>query len=187
MAADIREQTLLDRYRKTGDTAILGKLYSDYMHLVYGVCLKYLKDREKSQDAVMDIFESLVEKLRQQEVANFKSWLYVVARNHCLMILRSAAYKKEMENKSVSDMEFALPVHHVNGRMEDEDMAALKKCIEKLKNEQKECVSMFYLEELSYREITERTRFDLKKVKSHIQNGKRNIKICIENDREKRD
>lgn len=187
MAADIREQDLLARYRKTGDTAILGQLYSDYMHLVYGVCLKYLKDRDRSQDAVMDIFESLVDKLRRQEVANFKSWLFVVARNHCLMILRSAAHKKEMSNKSVNDMEFALPAHHDNGQMNNEDMAALKNCIEKLKKEQKECVALFYLEEMSYREITEQTRFDLKKVKSHIQNGKRNIKLCIENDREKRE
>ncbi len=175
------EKQLLARYRETGDNRFLGELYSEYMHLVYGVCLKYLKDREKSRDAVMDIFESLVTKLRNQEVENFKPWLHVVTRNHCLMILRSSAYKREQENKSVSSVEYALPAHHDNGKMPEEDLDQLRKCISKLKDEQKECVSMFYLEELSYREITERTRFDLKKVKSHIQNGKRNIKICMEN------
>jgi len=185
MAGTNRDITLLESYRRTGDTEVLGELYRPYMPLVYGVCLKYLKDRDRSQDAVMDIFESLVSKLREQEVANFKSWLHVVTRNHCLMILRSAAYKREMENMPVSVMEFTLPAHHENGRMPEGDLRALKRCIEKLKNEQKECVSMFYLEELSYREITERTRFDLKKVKSHIQNGKRNLKNCMEEHRER--
>ncbi len=187
MVNENRDNELLEEYRRTGDTEVLGKLYRDYMHLVYGVCLKYLKDRERSQDAVMDIFESLVTKLKKQEVENFKGWLHVVTRNHCLMILRSAAWKREMENKPISVMEFTLPAHHENGRMPDADIEALKGCIDKLKNEQKECVSLFYLEELSYREITERTRFDLKKVKSHIQNGKRNLKNCMEEHREEQE
>lgn len=184
MAPENRDMKLLEQYQRTGDTAVLGELYRGYMSLVYGVCLKYLKDRERSKDAVMDIFESLVTKLRDQEVTNFKGWLYTVSRNHCLMILRSAAWKREQENKPVSVMEFTLPAHHENGRLPESDIEALKKCIGRLKDEQKECVSLFYLEELSYKEITERTQFDLKKVKSHIQNGKRNLKICLEDHRE---
>lgn len=185
MAMNTSEQAVLAHYRKTGDLKALGDLYSGYMPLVYGVCLTYLKDRDRSQDAVMDIFESLVTKLKEHEVQNFKSWLHVVTRNHCLMILRSSTYKRESEKRQDITMEFELPVHHENGRMPEEDMEALKICIEKLKDEQKQCVSMFFLEELSYRQITEKTRYDMNKVKSHIQNGKRNMKACIENYREK--
>ncbi len=181
-----KEQQILVHFRNTGDLKALGDLYAGYMPLVYGVCLSYLKDREQSQDAVMDIFESLVEKLRQHEVANFKSWLHVVTRNHCLMILRSAAYKRDVEKKKDIVMEIPLVEHHENGIMQEADLEAMKECIEQLKDEQKQCVSMFYFEELSYREITEKTRYDLNKVKSHIQNGKRNMKVCIENHREKR-
>jgi RNA polymerase sigma-70 factor (ECF subfamily) len=56
----------------------------------------------------------------------------------------------------------------------------LEKCIETLGDEQKQCVKLFYLQEKCYKEITESTGFDMNKVKSYIQNGKRNLKICME-------
>ena len=82
---DLREKELIDLYKKGHDLAVLAKLYEPYMGLIYGLCMKYLKDREESRDAVMQIFEKLVEALKKHEVANFRSWLYVLARNHCLM------------------------------------------------------------------------------------------------------
>jgi RNA polymerase sigma factor (sigma-70 family) len=62
----------------------------------------------------------------------------------------------------------------------DQDMETLKKCIDQLKDEQKECIKLFYLEEKCYQEIAESTSYELKKVKSYIQNGKRNLRICMD-------
>jgi len=159
------------------------------MHLVFGVCMKYLKVRDRARDAVMDIFEQLPEKIQKHEIRNFKSWLHVLTRNHCLMILRSAAYRREQHAEEISEwhMESASIKHHENGQGMESDLNALKKCIEKLKSEQKACVSMFFLEERSYREIASQTEYDLKKVKSHIQNGRRNLKICMEKHREEQE
>ncbi len=177
---------LLEAFRKTGDLETLGTLYGRYMYLVYGVCLQYLKDREKAKDAVMEIFEKLSQQVNRYEIRNFKSWLHVLSKNHCLMILRSAQWKREQQSEEISDfyMESDALIHHDNGQGYEDDLKALEKCIETLQNEQKTCVKLFYLEERSYREISEETEFDLKKVKSYIQNGKRNLKICMENQRE---
>ena len=186
MEVNFNDIELLERYRAEGDPEILGKLYDRYIHLVYGVCFNYLKDREKARDAVMDIFEQLSEKALKHEIRNFKSWLHVLTKNHCLMILRSAQWKREQQSIDISEvfMESDPLVHQENGQGMESDLRALEKCIETLQNEQKTCVRLFYLEERSYREIAETTRYDMNKVKSYIQNGKRNLKNCLEKRRE---
>ncbi len=154
------------------------------MHLVFGVCLKYLKDREDSKDAVMQIYEKLSSDLAKHEVENFKSWLHVLTRNFCLMKLRSEKSREnkliEMKKDAEIFMESTYELHHDNGKALDSDIEALKKCVENLNKEQKICVSQFYLEEKCYQEIAENSGYELKKVKSYIQNGKRNLKICLE-------
>lgn len=176
------ELHLIARYKETSDLSILGDLYKNYMTLVYGVCLKYFKNKDESEDGVMQIFEALVEKLKTHEVNNFKSWLYVLTKNHCLMHLRSQKTKLQKINADINDpiMENSLMMHHTDGVSVEDSLVKLESCIEELQNEQKICVQLFYLEKRSYKEITETTDFDLKKVKSHIQNGKRNLKTCIE-------
>ena len=147
------------------------------MQLIYGVCLKYLKDEEPSKDAVMAIFEELVTKVKQHEVKQFRSWLYVLARNHCLMQLRSG---KKMETIGLDDfMEFN-PVLHPEDNNREEALTALEKCMGKLLPAQKQSVDLFYLKEKCYKEIADLTAFTLNEVKSYIQNGKRNLKICLE-------
>lgn len=174
-----KENALLDQYYKTGDLAILGALYEPYMHLIYGVCLNYLKDTGKSEDAVMQIFESLVKKLRIHKVTNFKSWLYTVARNHCLMILRKD--QKNIVTLSEETMEFSTNLHLVdNTDGKEEQLQIMEKCIEKLNPEQQSSIRLFFLEQKCYQEIANLTGYELKKVKSYIQNGKRNLKICME-------
>ena len=175
---------LIDKFKDTGELDYLGGLYVRYMHLVYGVCLKYLKDRDSSQDAVIQIFEKLIEELPKRDIKNFKPWLHVICRNHCLMFLRSqksrlAREEKMLENNEVF-MESDYDLHHNNETRLEHDLTNLKKCIDELKSEQKECVKLFFLEEKCYQEITELTNFELKKVKSYIQNGKRNLKICMD-------
>lgn len=148
------------------------------MHLVFGVCSKYFKDKVRSEDAVMQIFEKLVTDLCKYEILNFKSWLYVTVRNYCLMELRKDAGK---ENISIENMEFAIAEHPNDDDTLDEQY--LEECISTLKDEQKKCVEMFYLKEKCYMDIAALTSFELKKVKSYIQNGKRNLKTCIESKR----
>jgi RNA polymerase sigma factor (sigma-70 family) len=173
------DEELIALYKETDDLGIVGVLYDRYTALTYGVCLKYLKDREESRDAVMHIFEKLISSLKLHDIKLFKGWLYVTARNHCLMHLRSRK-GKNMQELSPFLMETGGNGHHEEGLKIEGDLGRLEKCMEGLANEQKRCVQMFYLEQKCYREITERTGYDLNKVKSYIQNGKRNLKICME-------
>lgn len=147
------------------------------MHLVYGLCLKYLKNRDDSQDATMAIYEQISQKLLTTEVKHFKSWLYMVSKNHCLMELR----KKNPEVHSDVFMESPDLVHLNDDKVAlENDLNALEECIDELKEQQKHCVKLFFLEKKSYQQVNEETGIDLKKVKSHIQNGKRNLKLCLE-------
>ncbi len=171
------DEDLITAYKRQNDREALGELFQRYMHLVYGLCLKYLKSREESQDAVMNIFERLTQKLKTQEVTYFKSWLYIVTKNHCLMALRKKTNQKEF-NGLVMENEVVM---HPNDEYEvDHDLNALSECLKTLKGKQKECVSLFYLKQKSYEEITNDTSFTMNEVKSNIQNGKRNLKNCLE-------
>lgn len=186
-SVDHKEEALLiKQYRESGDLKYIGRLFKSYMHLVYGVCLKYLKNREESQDAVMQIFEKLTVSLKNHEVENFKSWLFVLSKNHCLMKLRSRQYKNEKTAKDISDlnMENSMMLHHNDEPVLEQNLSMLEKCIEELQSEQKKCVQLFYLDNKSYKEIELLTAYEIKKVKSYIQNGKRNLKNCIERNRE---
>jgi RNA polymerase sigma-70 factor, ECF subfamily len=175
---------LLTDYLRNYDLEVLGELYSRYMHLVYGVCLKYFKEREKSQDAVIQIFEKIMVEIEKHEIRNFKSWLYVVTKNHCLMELRKNKVGKTMlvsgDDKLAFFMENEPELHPIDRAQEEINEQALYECIERLKDEQKQCIRLFYFEEKSYREISAELELEEKKVKSFIQNGKRNLKICLE-------
>jgi RNA polymerase sigma factor (sigma-70 family) len=173
------DEKLLTEYRESGNLQVLGQLYARYMHLVYGVCLKYLKDEEGSKDAVMQIFEQLVSKLKVHEVSNFKSWLYMLARNFCLMELRSSK-RHEVVHLEDEIMEKEAFVHLDVEDNSENKLTVMEKCMEKLPPEQKDTVKLFYLEQKCYKEVADITGYDLNKVKSYIQNGKRNLKICIE-------
>ena len=177
------EHEMLVEYRNTGDLELLGKIYEKYMPLVFGLCLKYFRDEEQSKDAVMQIFEDLVKKLKVHEVTNFKSWLYTLTRNHCLMIIRSSS-KHEMVSIDENFMENDAFVHLNLEDDTEEKLSIMAKCIEDLPSEQKISINLFYMKQKCYKEVADTTGFDLNKVKSYIQNGKRNLKICIEKNSE---
>lgn len=176
------DKNLILRFKETQDLEILGELYNRYTHLIYGVCLKYLKSREESQDSVIQIFELLITEIPKHEIDVFKSWLYGVTRNYCLMKLR----KQKVQNKKKEQfhMDSFMENNHEMHPLDKEETVdlsdALNNCIEKLKEEQKESIKLFYLEERCYKEISEELHIEEKKVKSYIQNGKRNLKICLE-------
>ena len=177
------DRVLLREYLSKGDLEILGSLYSRYMHLVYGICLKYLQNRDDAEDAVMEIFEKLIVEIEKHEVNNFKSWLYVLSKNFCLMKIRSEKsrdrkidlWAKEHEESVESQPK----MHPIDENRPDEN-SILAECIEKLKAEQKDCIQLFYYQNWSYRQIAEILHIEEKKVKSHLQNAKRNLKICLE-------
>jgi RNA polymerase sigma factor (sigma-70 family) len=170
---------LLAQYKENGELPLLGELYTRYQSLVYGVCLKYLKDRDDAKDAVMQLFEKLIPTLLTHEVENFKSWLYVTARNHCLMQIR-ARKSKFTQEFSPDFMENQLLLHPEEEPDLEGNLTKLEDCIETLINEQKQCIQLFFLKERCYKDIATATGFDLNQVKSFIQNGKRNLKICME-------
>jgi len=183
--SDKKDTDLILEFRSGGDLKILGELYSRYMHLVYGVCLKYLKNREESKDAVMQIFEKLIMEIPKHNIENFRSWLHVVTKNYCLMQLRSDKTENEKLSEWINDpvtfMESVVDLHPLD---KDEDSGSIDKtledCIERLKSEQKICIRQFYFENRCYNEIATDTGLDIKKVKSYLQNGKRNLKLCLE-------
>jgi RNA polymerase sigma-70 factor (ECF subfamily) len=174
------DEDLLKEFTATGDLSVLGRLYSAYMPLVYGVCLKYLKNREESKDAVMQIFEKLIVEIPKKKIDNFRNWLHIVTKNYCLMQLRSQKTKDErMSEFTVTFMETSSFMHPIDedGYQFDIDLAD---CIERLKDEQKLCIRQFYYENRCYNEIARNLNLDEKKVKSHLQNAKRNLKLCLE-------
>ncbi len=170
---------LLDLYVQSGRTEVLGVLYNRYMPLVYGLCLKYLKNAEAAEDAVMQLFEVLLDKVGKFEIREFRPWLYTVARNHCLQGLRKTKREIVTDFGAVV-MESDDPAHPFDGEENEIRTDALRQCIEQLPVPQRESVRLFFLEEKSYAETADETGYQLKSVKSYIQNGKRNLKICLE-------
>ena len=182
----LSDNDLVARFRESGDLSLVSELFGRYTSMLYGVCVKYLRDRDDAKDAVMQIFEKLPAALKAHEIANFKSWLYVIARNHCLMQIRSKKGKmteeigsQVMENGFLLHQEEEPDSTSSADRLEN-DLSRLEKCIGELGDDQQRCVRLFFLEEKCYKDIAIATGFDLNKVKSYIQNGKRNLKICME-------
>lgn len=170
------DEQLLSHYRRSGDREVVGELFNRYRHLVYGACLKYLKNQDEARDAVSSIFEKLLRDLLAHEVLQFRYWLFTVCRNHCLMAIRSR------NTRSAHTKGFALeqqetPEEFVLNR--EEALSRLEQHIAQLNEHQRLCVRLFYLEEKSYREIVLQTELSLYEVKSHIQNGRRNLKILM--------
>ncbi len=170
---------LLKQYQQNQQQDVFAELYLRYADLVYGVCMKYLEDQEAAKDAVMNIYHDLVEKIKHHQVDNFKSWLHVVTKNHCLMELRKN--KKlpvvSFDGQSVQSEDFL----HLEEVMEKEQkLDKLQFCIEKLNDDQKQTVRLFYLESKCYNDITTATGFDWNKVRSLVQNGRRNLKNGME-------
>ena len=176
----LSDEALLERFVSGGSVAHLGALYERYMPMVYGICLKILREPGLAEDAVMAIYEEVARKLREHRVDSFRGWLYVLARNHCLMEYRKAKrqptdlYAPEtMRLFDAADTPFEGDVPATNG-------PGLDKCLNSLVEMQRTCVQMFYYEDKSYKEIAEMMADEIGKIRSYIQNGRRNLRICLE-------
>lgn len=173
------DEDLLNRYLQDDDLRHLGELYLRHSEMVYYVCLRYFKEDETSKDAVMQIFEELIEKVKKQSIRDFPRWLYVISKNHCLMALRSSKKQKEIVTNDF--VEFQIDSHPLEDReIREERLLQLESCLEKLLEKQQRSVKLFFLEEKCYKEVAELTGYEVKEVKSYIQNGKRNLKNCME-------
>lgn len=180
----LSDNELIEQYKQSNDSVYAGELYVRYTQFVFLVSMKYLKNTEKSKDAVMQIFEQLLDDLQRFEIQNFKAWLHQVTRNFCLMLLRSESSQQKKEEDMKKNAELFMetePVLHLSSETGNEaQLQLLETGIETLNEEQKKCIQLFYLQEKSYKEVATETGFPMKKVKSYIQNGKRNLKIFME-------
>ncbi len=175
----LTDNELIATYKSKGDNELVGELYKRYSHLVYGVCLKYLKNEDEAKDAVLQIFENLLEDLKKHDIANFKSWLHSVARNHCLMFLRKEQTKQKRVNEYEATYQheetFVAPFEVHDKEEKEVKLTKLEEALTLLKDEQRVCIQLFYIEEKCYNEVADITGYEIKKVKSYIQNGKRNL------------
>lgn len=162
---------------------ILGTLYKRYTEFVFLVSMKYVKNEEDAREVSALVFEKLISVLTEHDVEYFKSWLYSVTRNECMMIFRKQQTKrkrkKEYEKEAESFVEFEHESHLSGKQAKEEQLTELKKAMSQLNKEQKQSVDLFYLQQKSYAEICDITGYELKKVKSYIQNGKRNLKNML--------
>ncbi|MCC6181702.1 MAG: sigma-70 family RNA polymerase sigma factor [Bacteroidia bacterium] len=179
------DNELITLYKSSNESLFLGILYKRYAHLVLGLCFKYLKNEDESKDAVMQIFEKLLIDLKRFEIQYFKSWLYTYSKNHCLLSLRNKQSKLrkdiDLKNNASLFMETEVMTHLNEANQKESTYILLENAINELNEGQKKCIHLFYFKEKTYQEISDLTGYSLNEVKSFIQNGKRNLKIKLEN------
>lgn len=175
----ISDTELLQRFNHDRNNEWLGILLQRYTMLLLGVCMKYLKNEEEAKDSVQQVFLKAITELHKYKVDYFKSWIYMVAKNHCLMQLRDKGKYTAEINERV--MAAADDTEEKNSHIEkDNTLTNMAAALQQLNKEQQLCITLFYLEKKSYQEIADQTQFSMMQVKSHIQNGKRNLKLLIE-------
>jgi RNA polymerase sigma-70 factor (ECF subfamily) len=177
------DEELLKHYKQSGNKDLFADLFKKHVSVVYGTCLFYLQDKDEAQDATMQLFEKLMLDINNREIDNFKGWLSFVVRNHCISIIR----KNKSQNKNIkSYYEFEYEdanyetEEKINTVSDDVMLENMKQCLPKLKENQRLCVELFYLNDKSYQDIANQTGFTLNEIKSYIQNGKRNLKLLLE-------
>ncbi|MCX6210351.1 MAG: sigma-70 family RNA polymerase sigma factor [Bacteroidetes bacterium] len=176
----LTDDELLEDFQQNENQQALASLYLRYSDLVYGVCLKYLKNAELSKDAVMDIYQEVSKKLQSHNVENFKSWLYVLSKNFCLMQLRKDKKSTIIEFDSNAFMQSEDFSHLDIALQKEREFKKLETCLQHLNSEQHTVIEMFYLQQKCYNQIVEETKMDWNKIRSLVQNGRRNLKICMD-------
>lgn len=174
------DEQLLQKYRFEDDNVCLEELFRRHIRFVFLVCMKYLRDDDLAKDISMQVFEKLLTDLKKFEIENFKSWLHSVVRNTCLMHIRSSKSVKFLtldgQNVPAFFVENSTEMHPLENDHREIKLDQLEKAISNLESDQKKCVELFYFQEKSYQEVADITGFSMNQVKSHIQNGKRNLK-----------
>jgi RNA polymerase sigma factor (sigma-70 family) len=176
---EVSDELLIKEYCNSHDLRLIGTLYERYTHLIYGLCMKYLKNSQNAEDSVMEIFELLIEKLKNTEIRNFKAWVYTVSKNYCLMQLRKEKINKidldSIDKKFEAEIMESDEILHLYEEEREKDRMLILDALGSLNEDQKKCIELKYLEFRSYEEVAFLTGFNLNQVKSFIQNGKRNM------------
>ncbi len=185
--SSLSDEQLADLYRTNNDPHVFEILFERYIHLIFAIAVKYLKDEDLARDAAMQIADKLTREIPKHEIKVFKNWVHTVAKNHCLMQLRknklSVVSLDEIKEKNLGNsMEFVDDWHPINGDKNENKIKKLHGALTKIKKEQAECIRLFYLEKRTYHEIEEITGFTNMQVKSYIQNGKRKLKMILTED-----
>lgn len=180
----LTDEEMVLLYQKEGDLEILGELYNRYLEMMYGVCLKYLKNTADAEDTVMQIFEIIMRRIKNHNIENFSGWLYRVAANHCLDILRKKTRDKEKENEIIN-MQSRADSRQYNEEFQEISekeiqLQTMEDCIQKLKAMQKDTIQLFYLKKNTYEEVAEKLGITWSQTRSYVQNGRRNLKKCME-------
>jgi len=183
--AALTDEELVAQYRSDGDPVWVGALFERYTHLVFLTSMKYLKDDLEAEDMSMRIFEKLMIDLRKYEIQSFRFWLHAVVKNQCLLHLGRQKRQREkadaFETDLRSDMLPELTPFGPDSLSERErHLTLMEQSLAELKPPQRRCLDLFYLQQLSYQEVAAQTGYSLKQVKSHIQNGKRMLRIQME-------
>ena len=179
------DENLVINYQNTKNNLVVGELFKRHSLMCYAVCMKYLKNEDAAHDASMNIFEKLFTDLQKHQINHFKSWLHTVCKNHCLILLRKpnvlVSIDESEEENSHLFMQLANVLNHDDNKHEKEEkLQVLEQSIIELKDKQRECIELFFLKQKSYQEISIQTGYTENEVKSYIQNGKRNLKILLE-------
>jgi RNA polymerase sigma-70 factor (ECF subfamily) len=93
----LTDQDLLEKFYTDRDNLWLGIVLQRYTLLLFGVSMKYLKNEQEAQDAVQQIYLKAITELNKYKVEYFKSWLYMVCKNYCLMKIRDHQGKRAAE------------------------------------------------------------------------------------------
>lgn len=178
------DDELIIAYKESKNIEYVGELFQRKTHLIASLSLKFLKNETDAEDATYEVFEIVSKDLLRHEVSNINSWLFSVTRNHCYKKLRKTINEREKineeKNSAISFMQNGSDDDLFEKELLEEQLDLMEEVIEQLSEEQRSCVKLFYLEKKSYVEIVEETKYELKKVKSYIQNGKRNVKILMD-------
>ena len=177
--AEMSDLALLQTFRRTQDSRWLGYLFQRYTVLVFGVCMKYLKHEEDARDCTQQVFEKAFQEIPKYEISYFKSWVYQVAKNQCLMKLRakgniSSAITENITNATVQEPAAEQAIQ------KEKLLKSMEEALQTLSTEQRNCIERFYLLQESYQQISEATGYSLSQIKSYIQNGKRNLKLRLQ-------
>ncbi len=175
---NIELKNWIDDFQSTGNQEHLVKVFMMFRELIFGVCLKYFRNEEDAKDATLEIYQLLSKKLPSQKIENFKPWLYVVVKNYCFEKLRKKSRQLVKENEAIDV--YSEHLIHPDNIEKEELLEVMEKCMETLSEKQRNCINAFYYKKLSYHEAAAALSMSWNQVRSQIQNGRRNLKICIE-------
>ena len=180
--AHLRDEELITAFREHGDTRFFTELFHRYAHLVLGTCCHFTKSLAEGEDLTMQVFEKCLHRSSSMPLRSFSNWLFIVTRNECIQHLRQCK-KRETAQQTFHDRHFPFGTAATDNHpleLEEHRRRKLLQAIEKLKPEQRRCIELFFFEQKTYREIARETKYSIRAVKSHLQNGKRRLRILLE-------